>query len=80
MAQHIKQRSFNAMQREIYQAVLVCAAQLAQHHDHLDVLDVLVPAAVVGQRAAWEHVTPNSYACTTKTTQPLPLHTSENPS
>ena len=39
-----------------HQAVLVLAAQLAQHHDELDGADVLVAQAVVRQRGTREHV------------------------
>jgi len=40
----------------LHQRVLVLPPQLPQHHDHLDLGDVLVADAVVGQRAAGEGV------------------------
>lgn len=46
------------------QAVLISSSQLAQHHNHLDLWDVLVADAVVTQGGAGEGVTTDGNACT----------------
>ncbi len=49
--------------RGAHQGVLVGAAQLAEHHDELDLRDVLIAQAVVGERGAREYVATNGDAC-----------------
>ena len=48
----------------VHQGVLVGAPQLPQHHDNLDLRDVLVAQAVVAQGGPREAVPPDGDACT----------------
>ena len=56
-----------------HQRVLVLAAELAQHDDHLDLRDVLVAQAVVRQRGPREHIPTDGNACAQTVPTPLPL-------
>lgn len=46
-----------------HQGVLVLASKLSQHHNELDLGDVLVAQAMVRQSGTWEDISANSNTC-----------------